>query len=447
MIALVDPFAGLPAWAQPLFYATCAVIVAAFAWTAILFVSSRRWIRIVPDPDPVAAGPFLWVFLVPALDEERTISDSVERLLAVEATNKTIIVIDDGSTDGTADILVRREDPDLDVLTRVAPDARAGKAAALNAAWRHLDTVLSAGRWAGWPRERVIVVVVDADGRLDAHAPAHVAAHFADPHVGGLQVLVRIYNRHNPLTWLQDVEFSVYGLLFQAGRASWGTAGMGGNGQFNRLAALDSVAEAASGGPWRDRLTEDQDLGLRLIAASWRSVSDSRTSVNQQGVPSLRRLLRQRTRWAQGNLQAMTHIGASMRADLPWLVRADLIAYLLQPVIQSLVGVVFAISIFLFIFDDADFRGTTSWIALTFFFLLGFGGVILGCVARGTRNGPASIAFNLLIVPAYAAYAWIIWPVLARATARQLTHRTGWAKTTREPIGPEAVSRSPSRRR
>ena len=58
-------------------------------------------------------------------------------------------------------------------------------------------------------------------------------------------------------------DVNVDGNLFQAGRNDWGTAGMGGNGQFNRLQALDDVADAV--GPWRDRLTEDQDLGLRLI--------------------------------------------------------------------------------------------------------------------------------------------------------------------------------------
>jgi cellulose synthase/poly-beta-1,6-N-acetylglucosamine synthase-like glycosyltransferase len=75
---------------------------------------------------------------------------------------------------------------------------------------------------------------------------------------------------------------------------------MGGNGQFNRLSALDSVADGE--GPWRDRLTEDQDLGLRLFEAGWRGVAAAGTAVDQQGLPGLRRLLRQRTRWAQGNL-------------------------------------------------------------------------------------------------------------------------------------------------
>jgi cellulose synthase/poly-beta-1,6-N-acetylglucosamine synthase-like glycosyltransferase len=210
---------------------------------------------------------------------------------------------------------------------------------------------------------------------------------------------------------------------------------MGGNGQFNRLAALDSVADPEAGGPWRHRLTEDQDLGLRLLGAGWRSVSASRTDVSQQGLPSLRRLLRQRTRWAQGNLQAMAHLGLAWRAKLPLLVRLDLVAYLLQPVFQALVGVAFAASIVLWIFDVADFWGDNGWIQLLFFFFLGYGGVLLGCIARGARRGPAGIAFNLLITPVYAAYSWLIWPVLASAASRQALRRRDWSKTARRPIG------------
>ena len=97
-----------------------------------------------------------------------------------------------------------------------------------------------------------------------------------------MQTLVRIYNRHRLLTWFQDIEFSIYGRLFQAGRNRWGTAGMGGNGQYNRLAALDDLADEE--GPWRDRLTEDQDLGLRLIAAGWKGKQDLRATVDLEGL-------------------------------------------------------------------------------------------------------------------------------------------------------------------
>ena len=106
------------------------------------------------------------MFLVPALNEEVTIGDSVRRLLDVEVPNKIVLVIDDGSEDGTADVLAAIEAPELEVLRRVAPDARNGKAAALNAGWTHLEAVL-ARRFAGWTRDRIVVAIVDADGRLD----------------------------------------------------------------------------------------------------------------------------------------------------------------------------------------------------------------------------------------------------------------------------------------
>ena len=239
---------------------------------ARLFAASRRALARAPAPDDGLADPFLWVFLVPALNEELTILDSVKRLLAVEAANKAVVVIDDGSSDGTASVLAGLDSAELTVLRRTLPDARTGKAAALNTAWRSIEKMLAAGRWAGWPRERVVVAVVDADGRLDPTVPRFAAAHFAEPDVGGLQTLVRIYTRSRPLTWLQDVEFSRCTACSSRPDAPRSAPqGMGGNGQLNRLSALDSVADLDAGGPWRDRLTEDQDLGLRLLEAGWRA--------------------------------------------------------------------------------------------------------------------------------------------------------------------------------
>ena len=436
LIAFISPFAGLPLWDQVLFLLALLVIVFMFAWASVLFASSREALREEPAVHAAAAGELLWVFVVPALDEEVTIADSVRRLAAVEAPNKAIVVVDDGSTDGTAGVLASLDVPGLEVLNRVAPEARKGKAAALNAAWHHLDALLSSGRWEGWPREHVVVCVVDADGRLDAAAPGHVAGYLADPRVGGVQVRVRIYNRSRFLTWCQDVEFGIFGLLFQAGRTPWGTAGMGGNGQFNRLAALDSVADAEAGGPWRDKLTEDQDLGLRLISGGWRGAAAAGTHVDQQGLSGLVRLLRQRTRWAQGNLQAMMHIRRVWRADLSVLVRCDLVAYLLQPALQMVVGVAFVISIVLALFGIADFWGDDDWWVLVVFFLLGFGGMTLGCVARGAENGVRGMLRGVLLMPVVAAYSWLLWPALIRATVRQAVGRGSWAKTAREPLEP-----------
>src|SRR5262245_15564092 len=136
MISLAMPFSGLPAWAETLFYVAFVLIVVLWLWTLVLFLLSRRALGSAPDPDEDPRDEVLWVFLVPALNAEVTIADSVSRLLTVEARNKVILVIEDGSTDGTAAALDAFDTPELEVLHRVAPDARQGKHAALNMAWR-----------------------------------------------------------------------------------------------------------------------------------------------------------------------------------------------------------------------------------------------------------------------------------------------------------------------
>jgi 1,2-diacylglycerol 3-beta-glucosyltransferase len=421
------PFEGLPAEWLILFVAAFLLISLLLVWTGSLFVVSRGARREAGEAG--ATEGLLWVFLVPALDEEITIRDSIERLLEVEAEQSLVVVVDDGSSDRTGEIAAAEAErhPNVHLISRTPPDARQGKAAALNAVYRAPPELIE-----DWPRERVIAVVVDADGRLAADAPEVVAPHFDDPQVGGVQVLVRIYNRNRLLTWLQDVEFSIFGFLFQAARSRWGTAGMGGNGQFNRLSALDQVADAD--GPWRDRLTEDQDLGLRLIVAGWEGRQELGATVEQQGLPGLRRLFRQRTRWAQGNLQAIAHLGSIWRSPLPFRVRVEQAFYLLNPLFQAFIGGVLIVAIVLALTDVADFWSGGEWWQLVLFYLLGFGGVIFGCLARGAQWGPLGLVRGYLLAHPYAFYSWIIWPSLARAAWRQLTRRRGWAKSARESI-------------
>jgi glycosyltransferase involved in cell wall biosynthesis len=73
-------------------------------------------------------------FLVPAHNEERTIGTVLERVRALPF-EKQIVVVDDGSTDGTAAVLAAAAGPDLVV---VAQENR-GKGAAIRAAIPYAD--------------------------------------------------------------------------------------------------------------------------------------------------------------------------------------------------------------------------------------------------------------------------------------------------------------------
>lgn len=429
-----NPYAGLPAVIQVGFVLALVVTVLTLVQLVVLRVkagSARRMIAELEDSaDALGERDFLWVFFVPALNEEVTIADSVARLTQVQVTHQAIIVIDDGSDDATPQLLAAMDDPRLVVLRRDLPDARRGKAAALNDAWNHLHaTVLTTPEHQRWTPDRVIVVIVDADGRLESGAPVRVAPHFTDPRTAGVQVQVRIYNRRGWLTWAQDVEFSVFGLVYQLGRSAWGTSHMGGNGQFNRLGALDDVAGPE--GPWRHRLTEDQDIGLRMLDAGWHGHHEVRSAVHQQGLSSLRALYRQRTRWAQGTWQAFGLLPTVRRAQVSPVARLDLLGYLLLPALQMYTALALVTAIVIALTTDLGFWAA-GWPIVVFFLVSAAGPGLLALLARGRGFRGVLVALACLIP--YTCYAWLTFPAVARGLGRQALGRGSWAKTAREPL-------------
>ena len=167
------------------------------------------------------------------------------------------------------------------------------------------------------------------------------------PAGGRMQSLVRIYNRQHLLTWLQDVEFSVYGHLFQAGRDHWGTAGMGGNGQFNRLAALDDVPTRRAPGAKADRGPGPRPApagrGLGGAPGPARDASTSRGSRScgrcSASAPAGRRATCRRSAAARGDAGAGRPLGA----------RVEQMAYLLMPFWQGIIGLGLLGALFLWV--------------------------------------------------------------------------------------------------
>ncbi|WP_234365815.1 glycosyltransferase family 2 protein [Streptomyces albireticuli] len=180
---------------------------------------------------------------------------------------------------------------------------------------------------------RVLVCVLDADGRMTPGAASRVTERFLDPAVGGAQLAVRIRGRHRWALRLQDLEFWALSALTQFGRIATGTVSMGGNGQFSRLSALDSVGPC----PWSDSLTEDLDLGISLAARGWTVTSTTTAFVSQQGLTCPRRLLRQRTRWYHGHMSAIRRLPELWaRPSVGLAGRVELTGYLLVPYLVTL---------------------------------------------------------------------------------------------------------------
>jgi 1,2-diacylglycerol 3-beta-glucosyltransferase len=369
----------------------------------------------------------LYVFMLACLNEEKVIAASLERITAL-AGDYHVLVIDDASDDRTAEIVTSVRSPRVELYQRVLPNARRGKGAALNAGLQHLRESKVVN---GYDPQDVIICVVDADGRLDAHVLQEVDPHFDDSATGAVQVGVRMYNRKRGLLpLLQDMEFVVYGEIFQLARRHIGSVGMGGNGQFMRLSALDSLAGSA----WSDCLTEDLDLGVRLLAAGWTNVHCPTAAVHQQAVLSLGRLLRQRSRWFQGHMQAARLVPLILR-EVPARPAADLIYHLSSPVLlllTSLLPVSFLIALggaVLASVQDGHVLISPWW--LPWFYGLTFGIAVAYAYVYRKREKEIGVVGALLLGHVYVIYGYIWFVSGWWALARTIRRKQGWLKTAR----------------
>lgn len=368
------------------------------------------------------------VFLIPCLNEERVIGASLDRLTSLDHDKVHILVIDDGSDDATADLVLSNPDPRVNLLQRSLPNARNGKGAALNAALKHIRRgVLGES----FDPQHAIICVVDADGRLEPDVLDTVLPEFDDPNRGGVQIGVRINNRGaNLLARMQDIEFVLYTEVFQRGRRHFGSVGLGGNGQFVRLTALNSVGVQ----PWSKSLTEDLDLGIRLMLAGWDTEFCSTTVVHQQGLVDIKRWTKQRTRWFQGHLQSWSL--------MPWVLgnltgkrRLDLGYHITSPYLL-LVGSLITVAFGLWILDlgAAAVTGTVVfspwWISA---YLVAFGPILVfGYVYwQQERDHGISRIKAFALFHLFALYATLWYLAGWRAVFRMLTGRSGWTKTDR----------------
>ena len=393
----------------------------------------RRFRHAVARATTHSSQDLFYVFLLPCLNEERVVLGSIQRLLSFTGDYSAILVIDDDSDDDTAAVVSQVLSDRVWLLRRKAPEARQGKGEALNAAVRAL--VLD-DRLADFHPDRVIVVIVDADGRLEPTALAEVAPYFADRTVGGVQTGVRINNRYTSLlARMQDMEFVIFTEVFQRGRRHLDSVGLGGNGQFMRLSALLDLGPR----PWSRSLTEDLDLGVRLLASGWRNEFCSTVSVHQQGLVDLRRLLRQRTRWFQGHLQSWRLVPLILRRA-PTQARADLLYHLSSPLlllIASLMTASFLVSLLSYAVLLANGRNPAGWWVLSTY-LLAFGPAIAysGVYWTRERQNALSPSGALVLAHVYVGYG-LIWYVAGwRAVVRTLRGKASWTKTDRTPDEP-----------
>lgn len=372
--------------------------------------------------EPVPDGSLSVV--VPCFDEERVLERCVVSLVDAAPKGTQIILVDDGSTDGTwavARSLATRFG-EVSAITK----ENGGKGSALNA-----GIELATGD---------LLLLTDADGIWLPESLDELLRGFADPRVGAVCGDDRTVNLDTVLTRFLAVTSHVgTGLMRRAFSALGCLPIVSGNVGAFRRTALEQV------GPLRtDTLGEDLELTWRVHEAGWRVVFRPRAIVYAESPSTLAALWRQRVRWARGLFRtAWQHRRAigDPRLGLFGLSLVPLVlGAIVMPLAQLLAVPVVAALAALGVPDAApvDAVAWLLWLSLPVAAAL----VVLACgLDRAWRD--LRFAWTLLLWPAFSCWMSVVsvrglWLELRGAESR-------WHKLERKGIVSVAAARAPSR--
>ena len=315
-------FGALISWPSVImlvmFWLAVALTVVYGGFNAVLAIGRFRRRRKVVWPDPSAINLPVTVLLA-AYNEERVIARTIETVLASRFPITEVLVVNDGSTDGTGDVVARLADEDPRV--RLENQSNTGKAHALNN-----GLALASGE---------IIVTLDADTIVTEDTVGNLVRHFAadpDGTLGGVAGVVRVGNRAtNLITRWQALEYlTQIGLDRSAQDAIGGISIIPG-----ACAAWRKSAILSAGGYATDNLAEDCDLALTLHERGWRVAQDDDAYAFTEAPEALDDLLKQRVRWTYGTLQAMwKHRGLLFSREHPalgWYVLPNYLLSILIP--------------------------------------------------------------------------------------------------------------------
>ncbi|PWI17226.1 bi-functional transferase/deacetylase [Streptomyces sp. Act143] len=345
--------------------------------------------------------------IVPAYNEKECIANTLESL--AQSTHPIeIIVVDDGSTDGTSEIARAAADRLGMVNVRVIRQENAGKPAALN------NGVRNAGH--------DIVIMMDGDTVFEPDAVHQLVQPFADPAVGAVAGNAKVGNRDTVIGAWQHIE---YVMGFNLDRRMYDLLRCmptipGAIGAFRRDAVLQV------GGMSEDTLAEDTDITIAMHRAGWRVVYQEHAKAWTEAPGSLKQLWSQRYRWSYGTMQALWKHRKSLtdkgpsgrfgRVGMPLVV----VFQIVTPVFAPLIDVFTAYSM-IFI----DFRAALlAWLAVL--------GVQLVCAAYAFRLDKERYRYLLMMPLQQLAYRQMMYLVLIHSCITALTGgRLRWQKLKR----------------
>jgi biofilm PGA synthesis N-glycosyltransferase PgaC len=276
--------------------------------------------------------------IIPAWNEEVGLVSTVKTLLISSYRPLEIVVVNDGSTDGSDEKMrafIQEYQSTMEGSSSYVPiiyhyQANGGKGSALNT-----GISLSHGE---------IIVTFDADSVVHKHAIQHFVSYFADPGVMAAAGNIKIGNTKTILGLIQSLEYCI-GFQLKKTEALFGIVFViGGAAAAFRREVFQRLGKYNVG-----TLTEDLDISLRIQEAGMRIVYVPEAIVHTEGPTTLQGLLKQRLRWKRGRIEALNAHRSSIfnrkkgaRKPFFWIV----LPMILVEDIQSMFGALYVILVY-----------------------------------------------------------------------------------------------------
>ena len=221
--------------------------------------------------------------IVPCWNEESTVAGTLDSLRALDYPKELlqVIVVNDGSTDGTQAVLeaYHREHPEVTVLTK----ENGGKHTALNA-----GIAIARGE---------IVGCLDADSFVAENALREIVKYFDDSEAMAVTPSVRVWKPEGVIQRMQEAEYDM-SIFLQKALAMLGALTVTpGPFSFFRTRVFKEL-----GGYRHAHSTEDMEYAMRMQKAGYKIVNAHTARVFTKTPKTIKTLYKQRRRWTYGFL-------------------------------------------------------------------------------------------------------------------------------------------------
>ncbi|NVJ66233.1 MAG: glycosyltransferase family 2 protein [Gammaproteobacteria bacterium] len=225
--------------------------------------------------------------LLPAYNEEVGIIKTIESVLDSDYPDFELVVINDGSTDNTGDLIrdfvTKHRQSEHKVHIEYLDLPNGGKAKALNHA-----LTFAKGE---------IVITVDADCLMDKAAIGNFVKHFNHPQVGAVAGNVIVGNRQKPIELIQQLEY-VCGFFFKRSDSYFNAVHIiGGAAAAYRRSVLQNLR-----GFDPEIITEDVEISMRILGHGFKTRYAHDAVIYTEGPSDWKGLCNQRLRWKYGRI-------------------------------------------------------------------------------------------------------------------------------------------------